>query len=108
MRAKKVRRIAICHGSPRRSTMNSSPSAPTTAAGMVATKTAHATRSSVLVIDRRESEPTQDESSRTTSRQKYPTTATSVPKWSATSKVWLNSSFSCRTCHSASHGTRIR
>ena len=88
--------------------MNSSPSAPTTAAGIVATKTAHATRSSVLVTDRRESEPTQAESSRTTSRQKYPTTATSVPRWSATSKVWLNSSFSWRTCQSASHGTRIR
>src|SRR5918996_6376177 len=40
--------------------------------------------------------------------RKYTTTATSVPRWRATSNVWLNSSFLLRNSQSASHGTRMR
>ena len=42
--AKTASRIAICHGSPRWSAITCSPSAPTSAAGIVATRTIHASR----------------------------------------------------------------
>jgi hypothetical protein len=38
------------------------------------------------------------------SLQKYATTATSVPRWSATSNVWLKRSFSLRYVQSAVQG----
>ena len=42
------------------------------------------------------------------SLQKYATTATSVPRWSATSNVWLKRSCCSRYVQSAAHGTRMR
>ena len=72
--------------------MTFSPSAPIAAAGTVATATNHEMRSSGVSIRRRRTLPTQADVSVTTSRQKYATTAASVPTWSATSNVWLNSS----------------
>ena len=42
------------------------------------------------------------------SLQKYAPTATSVPRWSATSNVWLKRSFCSRYVQSALQGTRIR
>src|SRR5918996_1605276 len=105
---KTARKTAICHGSPRWSAMRSSPSAPIAAAGTVAIATNHAIRSSAVSTRRRRTLPIQAATRRTTSRQKYATTATRVPTCSATSKVWLNSSCVSRYSHSKSHGTRIR
>ena len=45
-------RIAICHGSPSLVSIQSSPAAPTTAAGIVASPIAHAIRSSASRIER--------------------------------------------------------
>ena len=42
------------------------------------------------------------------SLQKYAATATSVPRCSATSNVWLKRSFCSRYVHSAAQGTRMR
>ena len=53
----------------------------------VATRTNQAIRSSALSTRRRESERSQAPSRRTMSFQKYATTATSVPRWRATSNV---------------------
>ena len=58
-------------------------------AGIVATITIHATRSSTFRIALARTRPTTRVRARTMSRQKYATTATSVPRCSATSNVWL-------------------
>ena len=92
--ANTARRIAICQGSPRCSAMNVSP-APMITAGIVATNRNQAIRSSAPATERREKR-NQAVMYRARSRQKYATTATRVPRWRATSKVWLNSSFCSR------------
>ena len=88
--------------------MTDSPAAPTIAAGTVATATTQAVRSAGLRIRLRAMLPTSAPASSTMSRQKYATTATSVPRWSATSKVWLKASCCSRYVQSPSQGTRIR
>ena len=88
--------------------MRFSPSAPTSAAGIVATNTTQAVRSSGVSTRRRATLRSHAPRRSRISRRKYATTATSVPRWSATSKVWLNASCSSRYVQSASHGTRIR
>jgi hypothetical protein len=93
---KTARKIAICHGSPRRFSIVLSPMAPAKAAGIVAARTHQAVFSSVVRIRRAATLRNQAATSATMSSQKYATTAMSVPKWRATSNVLLKSGCSSR------------
>ena len=84
-------RIAICHGSPRCSVIASSNARPTTAAGIVATTTIHARRSSGVSSSTRPERPEERTHHRhEVMRRSTPRRRTSVPRWSATSNVLLN------------------
>ena len=90
---KTARKIAICHGSPRCVVITSSNGSPTIAAGIVAIRTIHASRSSVVSIlrVRERAEPARARGGEVARRSTPPLRA-SVPRWSATSNVWLKSS----------------
>ena len=78
------------------------------AAGMLATTISQAIFSSAPMTERRRRLCSHATRYLTRSPQKYATTATSVPRWSATSNVLLNDGLSCRYVQSNSHGVRIR
>jgi hypothetical protein len=77
---KTARKTAICQGSPRCSSTTLSPSAPASAAGIVAANTHQAVRSSMLRIPLWPTLRNQAATSATMSSQKYATTAISVPR----------------------------
>ena len=98
---------AISHGSPRCSWIGPSKTAPSTAPGIVPSTSAHASRWSVVEIDRERIEWTHATRYRQRSRRKYATAPTSVPTCNATSNV-LFSATSFTMSQLKSHGTRIR
>jgi hypothetical protein len=103
---------AMIHGSPSTVSICSSNTAPTRAAGTVATTSSQAILpSGVVGRSRLQSSRNPSRTYTTMSRRKYDTTATSVPAWSATSNDFFSSSgfgASANESHSNNHGTRMR
>ena len=89
-------RIAIWYGWPSFSSTNDSPSTPAIPAGIVATTTNQASRSSPVSMARLPMLRIQAPASAIASSRKYARTAISVPRCSDTSKVLLKSGWFSR------------
>ena len=108
MMPKKINDTPMMTGVPSLSSITSANSAPTTAAGTVASSSSHPRRpSGVGGRSRRNTRLSPSRTYTTTSRQKYPSTAMNVPMCSATSNVCCTE-VSSKSFHSKSQGTRMR
>ena len=105
--AKTARRIAICQGSPSRSAMKSSPSAPTSAAGTVATTTSQAILVGVSIAPAAE-RPSHARVERDDLVPEVRDDGDQRAQVQRDVEGLVEASCSSRYVHSASHGTRMR